>query len=89
MPLLTHVLQLLNYLPDAADVPAATLPGQHVVLSNVTPRRYRSPSVPMTYMTASLTGQWMHRFCMVPLPGHSHVSEIVLAKVVNSARRFR
>ncbi len=26
---------------------------------------------------------------MVPIPGHSHVSQIVQAKVVNTRRRFR
>lgn len=31
----------------------------------------------------------VRRFCLVPIPGHSHVSEKVVAKVINTRRRFR
>ena len=53
-------------------------------------RAIRAPGSPIrTCIPASPRVLLLHRFCMVPIPGHSHVSEIVLAKVVNTHRRFR
>jgi len=31
----------------------------------------------------------MCRFRLVPIPGHSHVSEMVIPKVINTRRAFR